>query len=218
MSSNLLPRINKEALAKSGYAHHLSYEPPSNHSTRKKNRKRNITWFNPPFSLNVKSNVGKEFLKLIETAFPPSNPLHKLFTRQTLKLSYRCMPNMAQAISRHNALLLKGDQQTARHLPCNCMAGVATCPVQGRCQQTGVVYKATVTETGTRNVNTYIGMTGRRFKDRWQEHKHDFISVKGKEKSKLSTHIWEVKDRGEDYEVAWELIDKATTYNPTTKK
>ena len=152
----------QEALAKSVYEHHLSYEQPINRSTKKKNRRRNITWFNPPFSMNLKSNVGKEFLKLIETAFPPSNPLHKLFTRQTLKLSYRCMPSMAQAISRHNALLLKGDQQTARHLPCNCKAGVATCPVQGRCQQKGVVYKATVTETGTRKVNTYIGMTGRR--------------------------------------------------------
>ena len=36
-----------------------------------------------------------------------------------------------------------------------------------------VVYRASVTETGTGRVNTYIGMTGRAFKDRWKEHKHD---------------------------------------------
>ena len=115
----------QQALDRSGYDHKLVFEPPSASLTKKKNRRKNTTWFNPPFSLNVKSNVGKDFLKLIETAFPPSNPLHKLFTRQTLKLSYKCMPSMAQAISRHNAQLLKGDQQLPSHPACNCRAGVA---------------------------------------------------------------------------------------------
>ena len=112
----------QEALTKSGYNYHLAHDQPSNCSTRKKNRRRNITWFNPPFSINVKTNVGKEFLKLIDTAFPTSNPLHKLFTRQTLKISYKCM---AQAISRHNAQLLKEDQPLASLLPSNLKAGMA---------------------------------------------------------------------------------------------
>ena len=168
--------------------------------------------------MKVKSNVGKDFLKLIETAFPPSNPLHKLFTRQTLKLSYKCMPSMAQAISRHNAQLLKGEEQLPSNPACNCRAGVNKCPVQGECQRKGVVYKATVTDTCTGALNTYIGMTGRTFKDRWREHKHDAKSTSGKEKTKLSTHIWEMKDRGAAYETSWELIDRASTYNPTTKK
>ena len=129
------------------------------------------------------------------------------------------MPSMAQAISRHNARLLKEDHQPASQPRCNCRAGLAKCPVQGRCQQVGVVYKATVTETGSGNANTYIGMTGRRFKDRWQEHKYDLNNiVDGRDKTKLSAHIWELKDRGKNYEVGWEIIDKAATYNPTTKK
>ena len=72
-----------------------------------------MTWFNPPFSANVSTNVGKEFLKLIDTAFPPNNPLHKLFTRNTVKISYKCMPNMAQAVTRHNRQVLKDDQAEA---------------------------------------------------------------------------------------------------------
>ena len=132
----------------------------------------------------MKSNVGKEFLKLVDTAFPPDNPLHKLFTRQTLKLSYKCMPSMAQAISRHNAQLLRGDQQLPSQPACNCRAGVDKCPVQGKCQRTGVIYKASVTETGTGTTKTYIGMTGMSFKDRWQEHMHDIKSVSVKEKTK----------------------------------
>ena len=110
--------------------------------------------------MNVKTSVGKEFLKLIETVFPPENPLHKLFTRQTLKLSYKCMPSMAHAISKHNAKLMQSEQQLPNQPACNCRAGVSKCPVQGRCQQRGVVYKATVRETTTGKTNTYIGMTG----------------------------------------------------------
>ena len=84
----------QEALAKSGYKDKLEFVPPENLPTKKKTRKRAVTWFNPPFSANVSTNVGKEFLKLIDTAFPPNNPLHKLFTRNTVKISYKCMPNM----------------------------------------------------------------------------------------------------------------------------
>ena len=99
----------QEALRKSGYKHNLEYSPGQELGKTKKNRKKSVTWFNPPFSLNVKNRVGKEFLALLDNSFPPSNPLHKLFTRQTVKISYRCMPNMAQAISGHNSRLLKAD-------------------------------------------------------------------------------------------------------------
>ena len=58
---------------------------------------------NPPFSANVKSNIGKDFLNLIDSAFPATNPLRKLFSRQTVKVSYKCMPNMASSVARHNA-------------------------------------------------------------------------------------------------------------------
>ena len=87
----------------------LAYEPPTINSTKKKCRKKSVTWFNPPYSKNVKSNIGRDFLKLLDTAFPPTNPLHKLFTRHTVKLSYSCMPNMAQAVARHNSKILNED-------------------------------------------------------------------------------------------------------------
>ena len=63
----------QDALNKSGYNYNLSY--------------RNITWFNPPYSQNVKTKVGKSFLTLIDKNFPKSNPLHRIFNRNTLKLS-----------------------------------------------------------------------------------------------------------------------------------
>ena len=166
-----------------------------------------MTWFNPPYSANVKSNVGRDFLQLLDNAFPPSNPLHKLFKRQTVKLSYKCMPNMAVAVSRHNAKVTKDDQQQVQPLPgCNCNKGPGTCPVQGRCLTDCVVYKATVTETVSRKSETYTGMTGNTFKDRWYGHSADMRNPGGRSKTKLSTHIWNLKDMQTDFEIEWDFI------------
>ena len=83
--------------------------------------KRDVTRSKLPgstYSASVRSNVGKDFLKLLDEAFPPSNPLHKLFTRQTVKLSYKCMPNMAQAVASQNKKILNEDGQQPTQPPC----------------------------------------------------------------------------------------------------
>ena len=128
--------------------------------------------------MNLKTNVEKDFLRLIDTAFPPQNPLHKLFTRQTVKLSYRCMPNVARAISRHNSKVLKGDQQTQQPTGCNCAGGAANCPVQGECKTKCVVYKASIRETVSGKTETYTGLTSRTFKQRYNEHCSDTRNLK----------------------------------------
>ena len=119
----------QEALDRSGYKEKLTFEPQIL-GTKKKNRSRKSTWFNPPFSASVKTNVGREFLRLIDRAFPPNNPLHKLFTRQTVKVSYKCMPSMAQAVSQHNMSVLHDDQLAVQQPGCNCRGGPGSCPVR----------------------------------------------------------------------------------------
>ena len=71
----------EEALKNCGYKAKLQYIQPNlqQNNTRRKTRK--IVWFNPPFGLNVKTNVAKCFLQLIDTHFPPANKLHKIFNR-----------------------------------------------------------------------------------------------------------------------------------------
>ena len=66
----------QQAIEKSGYNYQLKFEPkPDKPPHRKKNRKRNILWFNPPFNYTVTTNVAKEFLSLIDQCFPKGNPL-----------------------------------------------------------------------------------------------------------------------------------------------
>ena len=83
----------QKAIDESGYNFKLTYNPEANQRTRnKKNRKRNITWYNPPWDANVRTNLGRKFLGTVDKCFPQNHPLHKIFNRHTLKLSYSCMP------------------------------------------------------------------------------------------------------------------------------
>ena len=104
----------QNALNNSGYNYVMKYEPEKETNTPPKNRKRRILWYNPPWSANCSTKIGAKFLNLVDTCFPPTNPLHKIFNRNTLKVSYSCMPNMAQVISKHN---LKGKGKTKSGFP-----------------------------------------------------------------------------------------------------
>ena len=78
----------EEALKKCGHTTKLTYSPPNheqNNARRKRQRK--IIWFNPPFNLDVSTNMAKIFLNLIEKHFPRSSKLHKIFNKNTVKVS-----------------------------------------------------------------------------------------------------------------------------------
>ena len=94
----------KKALTKSGFNDHIIYTPVSegNNSERKKAQKRKIKWFNPLYSINVENNIGKTFLKLLKKHFPRSNTFHKIFNKNTIKISYSCMRNISSIIASHN--------------------------------------------------------------------------------------------------------------------
>ena len=131
-------------------------------------------------------------MKLLDVAFPPSNPLHKLFTRQTVKLSYRCMPCMAQAVARQNMKLLKNETEPVQVPKCNCRGGPANCPVEGKCRPESVVYRATVKETTSGKEDTYTGMTGRCFKERLYEHNTNMNRQTNRHATRLSDHVWKL--------------------------
>ena len=80
----------QEALHKSGYSYKLHFDHTTKHPENKskngkRNRRRNITWFNPPYSNNVSTNVGKCFLKILDKCFPTEHQLHTILNRNTVK-------------------------------------------------------------------------------------------------------------------------------------
>ena len=127
-------------MRRSGQIGELEYNNDHNRKPRKA-RKQNIVWFNPPFSENVKINIGREFLRLLAKYFPLHHRLHKVCNKNNIKVSYSCMPNMAAIISRHNKKLLSNrDESACTTPPCNCR-NKTSCPLKGNCRESSISTK-----------------------------------------------------------------------------
>ena len=204
----------QDALKASGYDFKLKYNQQDECQSKKQNRGRNITYFNPPYSMNVKTKIGEKFLAAIKNCFPPSHPLAKIINRNTVKISYRCMPNMKQAISRHNHQVQR-ENETNPVGGCNCR-NAANCPMDGHCQTKEVIYQATVVEQNG-NTNTYTGLTGNTFKKRYDGHTNSFRN-RADSNTTLSTYIWKLKDENTNFNISWKIIDRGKKFNPSTRK
>ena len=116
--------ICQKALKKSGYWQTLKYHHANeNVSNNKRNRKWNFTWFNPPFSANVKTKVISYLLNLIRNHFPRKKALHKisnLFNRNTISVNYSYVSDINAETTKHK----KTPQKQLKKHPgtqfCNC--------------------------------------------------------------------------------------------------
>jgi hypothetical protein len=110
-------------LERCGYTYKLIWmEEEELQKKKRKCRSRKVVWFNPPHSVNVKTNVGREFLMLLDKHFPVGHPLNKILNRNTVKISYRCLPNMGRKLAQHNyKIIRKSVNPTPKpKATCNC--------------------------------------------------------------------------------------------------
>ena len=208
----------QEALRKSGYTYSLKFKPSQQTPPNQKSRRRNIISFNPPFSKNVKTNIGRAFISLIDRCFPTGHKLRKIFNRNTIKLSYSCMPNMKQIIDGHNKNILKKaaqPQQDTATKTCNCRK-VDECPLKGECLLKEVVYQAKVTTK--EKTEPYIGLTATEFKTRWRNHQMSFKHENKKNDTELSKYLWQLKEKKKDFTITWKILAKARAYTTLTKR
>ena len=100
-----------KALRQSGYDGDIKFaKKPATESRRQ----RNIIWFNPPFNAQVKTNIGKSFLALLDKHFPKTHKYHKLFNRNTVKLSYSCTQSVESLMSKHNKMVLNSNNSNSK--------------------------------------------------------------------------------------------------------
>ena len=207
--------VYETALQEAGHHTDLKYTPKhENNNLRQHQRKRRITWFNPPFSQHVKTNIGKKFLNLIDKNFPKENELHKICNRNTLKLSYSCMDNMETIIKAHNSKIINKDHNKTPET-CNCRKK-EDCPLPGKCTIQNVIYEAKVKTPNEEK--TYIGLTATSFKARYTNHKASFNNRAKSNQTELSKHIWKLKDDGSPYTLTWTIKKRAQPYSPRTKR
>ena len=210
---NAAPQF-QEAIKKSGYDFKLKYDPLANTpKPKKKNRKRNVLWFNPPWNSEVETNIGKEFLKIVDECFPPENPLSKIFNRKSVKVSYSTTPNMEQIIAGKNARVLSSKIEEDNPKKCSCTKD-KECPLDKKCLEKEIVYQAKVIQPNS-EVKTYIGLTATSFKERFGVHKKGF-SDPTYCKTTLSNYILDLKSKGIEPQVTWKIIDKGKSYSPVS--
>ena len=89
----------------------------------------------------VSTNVGTRFLNLLDKHFPPNNQLHKIFNRNTVKVSYSCTPNVGSIIKSHNKKLTNTESKQMKD--CNCRKK-EECPLEGKCRPDDIIYKCVV--------------------------------------------------------------------------
>ena len=222
----------QNALKQCGYTDaNLTYDPPG---PPKRRRQRRILYFNPPWNAAVETDIGRLFLNLLGKHFPKGHHLHKLINRHNTKISYSTTRNIKAHVAAHNKKVLNPKEDKGGK-SCNCRSYESRlasrnkalslpvdhpppgwfprgCPVDGKCLTESVIYSASVKPVGASPMN-YIGLTGDSFKSRFNGHTDTFRHRNGK-MSTLSSHVWDLEDKGLEYNINWKLKKKAMLYKP----
>ena len=132
-----------EGLKAAGYQQMIRYIPqdPQQGGRSRRNRRRNVIWFNPPFHEDVSTPIGENFIKLIKKHFKKGTEMGRLFNSSNVKMSYGCTSNMSSIIAAHNARLLNKDfqEENPREKEPVCKCGGA-CKLNGRSVDSDLVY------------------------------------------------------------------------------
>ena len=177
---------------------------------------RNILWFNPLFSSNEKSNIGKIFLWLLDKHFPKHHKYYKLFNRNNVKISYSCMQNMANIIQKHNTNLLK-DPVASTAKECSCWKK-SNCPLAEKCLSECLVYHEQVDRSDINQTKNYYGTCKKKFKGRYNNHATSFRNKTKEKSTELSEYIWEFKNSSINYDLKWSIAYKTHPYTGGTRK
>ena len=223
------------ALERSGHTHILTYKPEEVEGAvprrRRRRKKTGIIWFNPPWCNSVTTDVGRKFLNLVDSCFPPGHRLHKIFNRKTIKVSYSSMPNLGRIIASHNTKVITSKIPVVPKRPwgnCSCprkTRDAGECPLGGECLEESIIYQATVKVKVAPEVEkvpdqTYLGVCEPEWKERLGNHKQDWKKPNKRGATCLSTYIWSLKDKGlvqdRDWTISWALMARASAFSPTS--
>ena len=195
--------VYESALTDSGHFSSMSYNNSHTQNARR-NRNKKVIWFNPPYSQNVETNIGKLFIKLVSKHFPKNRKYHKMFNLNTLKLSYCCITNVGNIINQHNSKVLNKTNGNINR-KCN-YRSKPDWPLNGDCLTQCLVYKP-ISTTSSNNFVYYRTSEGE-FKSRYNNHTKSFRNRECMNVTELSKHVWNLKDHGLDNNLSWEVHKK----------
>ena len=125
------------------------------------------------------------------------------------------MSNMAAIVSKHNKIALQNRAVFRRTTPpCNCR-NKANCPLEGKCHESSIIYKATLKSNGT--ARHYYGCSETEFKTRFNNHKQSLVHRHKRNATELSKAVWNAKDAGTNPSIEWSIAAKTNPYQSGAK-
>ena len=191
----------------------LSYNN-SNTQNARRNRNWRVIWFNPPYSQNEKTNIGKLFIKLVRNYIHTKNKYKKIFNLNTLKLSYCCTTNVGIIIKQHGSKVLSKTIDN-NNRKCNCRSK-SNCPLNGEFLTQRLAYKTTSATSSSSFI--YYGTSERKFKTPYNNDTKSFRHREYMNQTELSKHVWNLKDHGLDNNISREIHKKASPYQCDSKR
>ena len=154
--------------------------------------------------MNMETNIGKTFLKLVKKHFSRNNSFHKIFNRNTIKVSYSFMRNISSIIASHSIPILR---QKPKECGCNCR-NKESCPLQNQCVTLKVIYEATAVNNSDDEKRVYFGASYTTFKERYCNHMRDLNHERYSKRTDLSKYICHLKRTKKISVNEWKLLEK----------
>ena len=120
-------------------------------------------------------------------------------------------------ITSHNIKVKKTEENQNLDPGCNCTGVMGPCPLDGKCLASSVIYRAEVKDSNE-NIQTYTGLTAGPFKKRYYSHRNSFNNRNSEHSTTLSSHIWSLQDKQENFNINWKVIDRARVFNPINRR
>ena len=165
-------------------------------STIKRKRKRNIIWFNPPYSKSVKINIGEIFITLISKHSPLNHKFVKIFQNKEIKenLVILVCQTSDQKLNGHNKKILQPKPIEPQKL-CNCLVK-EDCSMNWFRLASSILYQATIKCSDSKyEQKRDKGICKTAFKKSYANHKKSFKLIKSKKWHHFIYGILELKTK-----------------------
>ena len=128
--------------------------------------------------------------------------MHKIFNRNTVKISYSCLRDISSIISSHNRNILSPKQQS---FGCNCRVKNEF-PLNGECQTSSGIYQADLVKDSNDNEKFYFTLSDTTFKENYRNHNRDINHEMYENSTELANYIWQLKCDNTSFSVNWTII------------
>ena len=142
--------------------------------------------------MNVQTNIGREFLNLVNKHFPKNHRYNKIFNKNN-----SCTDNLQTIIKKHNRKILETSKTPSTENNCTKKKKKKKndCPLKNNCLTSSVVYNSNVTTESDMTGKNHIGLTEGTFKQRHTQRKLSFRNRNYSNSTELSRHIWTLKTK-----------------------